>query len=83
MGQISWTENGVMQTDNFNYNLHEKCEIINIESMLGKSRIQINSTTEVFVGDLLRCFFFFFFFLHGVCHLLCLAHSGYSVSSLS
>ena len=62
MGQISWTENGVMQTDNFNYNLHEKCEIINIESMLGKSRIQINSTTEVFVGDLLRCFFFFFFF---------------------
>ena len=61
MGQISWTENGVMQTDNFNYNLHEKCEIINIESMLGKSRIQINSTTEVFVGDLLRCFFFFFF----------------------
>ena len=38
----------------------KKCEIINIESMLGKSRIQINSTTEVFVGDLLRFFFFFF-----------------------
>ena len=24
MSQISWTENGIMQTDNFNYNLHEK-----------------------------------------------------------
>ena len=65
MGQISWAENGVMQTDNFNYNLHEKCEIINIESMLGKSRIQINSTTEVFVGDLLR--FFFFYMVSATC----------------
>lgn len=44
--------------------------------MLGKNRIQINSTTEVFVGDLLR-----FIFLTWCLPPSCLAHSGHSMSS--
>lgn len=54
MSQTSWPKNEAVQTDNFNYNLEEKCEVRNIESTIGEIRVQINSITQVFVGDLPR-----------------------------